>query len=173
MVEICSLSTFLCFPTPYNKYTLLLSIEEEKWHLRGKKTSGLSNSQVPNKPFQSICMRAKSLQLCPILCNPMGCSPPGPSVHEISTQEHWSWLPFLTPGDLSNPGIEPKSLTSPALAGQFFTTSATWEALSKAKRKAKMVFGSFLLSLRSQPSVLQLAAEFPSLAVGSCRGEES
>ena len=32
------------------------------------------------------------------------------------------------PGDLSDPGIEPTSLTSPALAGGFFTTSATWEA---------------------------------------------
>ena len=32
--------------------------------------------------------------------------------------------------DLPNPGIEPMSLKSPALAGGFFTTSATWEAPS-------------------------------------------
>ena len=32
------------------------------------------------------------------------------------------------PGDLPNPGIKPASLTSPALAGRFFTTTATWEA---------------------------------------------
>ena len=31
------------------------------------------------------------------------------------------------PGDLPDPGIEPASLTSPALAGRFFTTSITWE----------------------------------------------
>ena len=43
-------------------------------------------------------------------------------------QEYWSGLPFPPPGDLPNPGTEPKSLTSPALAGGFFTTSATWEA---------------------------------------------
>ena len=30
--------------------------------------------------------------------------------------------------DFSGPGIEPVPLTSPALAGGFFTTSATWEA---------------------------------------------
>ena len=36
-------------------------------------------------------------------------------------------MPFPSPGDLSDPGIEPESLTSPALAGRFFTTSATWE----------------------------------------------
>ena len=34
-------------------------------------------------------------------------------------QEHWSELPFPFPGDLTDPGIE---LTSPALAGGFFTT---------------------------------------------------
>ena len=36
-----------------------------------------------------------------------------------------SGLPFPTPGALSNPGIKP---ASPALAGEFFTTSTTWEA---------------------------------------------
>ena len=38
-------------------------------------------------------------------------------------QEHWSELSFSTPGDLPNPGIEPMSLVSPALAGRFFTTA--------------------------------------------------
>ena len=41
---------------------------------------------------------------------------------EFSRQEYWSGLAFLTPGDLPNPGIEPASLVSPALAGRFFTT---------------------------------------------------
>ena len=35
----------------------------------------------------------------------------------FSRQEHWSGLPFLSPGDLPNPGIKPKSLASPSLAG--------------------------------------------------------
>ena len=42
-------------------------------------------------------------------------------------QEYWSGLSCPPPGDPPNPGIEPKSLTSPALAGEFFTTSTTWE----------------------------------------------
>ena len=46
----------------------------------------------------------------------------------FSRQEYWSGLPCLPPGDLPNPGIEPMSLISPALAGRFFTTSTTWEA---------------------------------------------
>ena len=43
-------------------------------------------------------------------------------------QEYWNVLPFPTPGDLPDPWIKPTSLVSPALAGRFFTTSATWEA---------------------------------------------
>ena len=46
----------------------------------------------------------------------------------FSRQEYWSGLPSPPPGDLPNPQIEPTSLMSPALAGGFFTTSATWEA---------------------------------------------
>ena len=38
-------------------------------------------------------------------------------------QEYWCALPFRSPGDLSNPGIEPMSPLSPALAGDFFTTA--------------------------------------------------
>ena len=43
----------------------------------------------------------------------------------FSRQEYWSGLPCPPPEDLPHPGIEPKS---PALAGGFSTTSATWEA---------------------------------------------
>ena len=46
------------------------------------------------------------------------------------------WLPCPSPGDLPHPGIKPVSLISPALAGEFFTTSATWEVpwpLAEAK----------------------------------------
>ena len=46
---------------------------------------------------------------------------------EFSWQEHWSGLPFPTPGGLPDPGIEPSALASPTLAGRFFTTSTTWE----------------------------------------------
>ena len=42
---------------------------------------------------------------------------------EFFQHGYWSGLPFPTPGDLPNSGIEPTSLTSPALAGEFFTTA--------------------------------------------------
>ena len=51
----------------------------------------------------------------------VGCQ--APLSMEFSTQEYWSGLPFPTPGDLPDPGIEPASLASPALADRFFTTA--------------------------------------------------
>ena len=48
----------------------------------------------------------------------------------FSRQEDWSGWPCPPPGDLPDPGIKPESLTSPALEGWFFTTSATWETPS-------------------------------------------
>ena len=51
------------------------------------------------------------------LRDPTDCSLPGSSLHGISQEEYWSGLPFPPPGDLPDPGIEPTSLTSPALAG--------------------------------------------------------
>ena len=47
----------------------------------------------------------------------------------FSRQEYWSGLPF-PPKWGPDPGIEPESLTSPALAGGPFTTSTTWEAIA-------------------------------------------
>src|SRR5574339_184352 len=60
---------------------------------------------------------------------------PGTVTHQaplsmgFSRQEYWSGLPCPPPRDLPGPGIKTKSLTSPALTGGFFTTSATWEAV--------------------------------------------
>ena len=52
---------------------------------------------------------------------------------EFSRQGYWNGLPFPFPGDLPNPGIKPAYITSPALAGKFFTwepfTSVIWEAM--------------------------------------------
>ena len=72
------------------------------------------------------CMRAKLLQS--LLCNPVDSSHQVPLSMGFSRREHWSGLPRPPPGDLPEPGIEPTSLTSLALAGGFFTTSTTWEA---------------------------------------------
>ena len=61
-------------------------------------------------------------QFFPTLFDPMDCSQPGSSVHRIPSQEYQNELPFSTPGYISDPGIEPESLVSPELAGEFFVT---------------------------------------------------
>ena len=74
----------------------------------------------------SICKAqcAKLLQLClfetlwMVACQ-------APLSLGFSRQEYWSGLPYPPPGDPPDPGIEPRSLMSPALAGGLFTTSAT------------------------------------------------
>ena len=59
----------------------------------------------------------------------MDCSPTGSSVHGDSPGRNTGvGCHALLQGNRPNPGIEPVSLTSPALAGGFFTTGATWEA---------------------------------------------
>ena len=50
-------------------------------------------------------------QLCPALCDPMDCGPPGASSMKFSRQEYWSGFPFSSPGDLLNPGVKPGSPT--------------------------------------------------------------
>ena len=61
-------------------------------------------------------------QSCTILCNPVDCiAHQAPLSMGVSRQEHWSGLPLT--GDRPDPGIEPKSLVSPALAGSLLVPS--------------------------------------------------
>ena len=49
-------------------------------------------------------------QSCLTLCDPMDCiAHQAPQFMEFSRQEYWSGLPFPSPGDLPNPGVEPRS----------------------------------------------------------------
>ena len=74
-------------------------------------------------------LHAKSLQPCPALCDRVDCSLPGSSVHGIFQARTVEWVATSPLGNLLNPGIEPVSLMSPALAGGFFTSSTTWKAI--------------------------------------------
>ena len=79
-------------------------------------------------PQVCLCMWAKSIQLCPTLCDPIDGSPAGPSVHGTLQARILEWVAVPSSKDIPDPGIEPESLMSPALAGRFFTTSTTWGA---------------------------------------------
>ena len=75
-----------------------------------------------------VCVCTLPLSRVQLFATPWTVARQAPLSMECSRQEYWSGLPFSSPGDLSDPGIEPTSLMSPALAGGFVTTSATWEA---------------------------------------------
>ena len=73
-------------------------------------------------------LHAKSLSHVQLFAIPWNIARQAPLSMGFSRQEYWSGLPCPPPGDPPNPGTEPSSLMSPALAGGFFTTSVTWEA---------------------------------------------
>ena len=73
----------------------------------------------------NACVRAKSFQLCPTLCDPMDyIAHRAPLSMGFSRQEYWCGLPCPPPGDLLRSGTEPLSLVFPALTGGFFTTGS-------------------------------------------------
>ena len=84
--------------------------------------------ECPGQGGLCVCACAKLLQPCPTLCDPMDCSPPCSSAHGILQARILEWVVISSPGDIPDPGMEPVSLMSPALALGFFTTRTTWEA---------------------------------------------
>ena len=93
-----------------------------------------------------VCVCVLVAQSCAALCDPVDCSLQAPLSMEFSRQEYWSELPFPSPGDLPNPGIEPQSLTLQA-------DSLPSEPPGKSQRCCelylnKKIFCFFLYSLR-------------------------
>ena len=66
--------------------------------------------------WYAMSVHAKSLQSCLILCNPTDCSLPVSLAHvqDFPGRKTGVGLPFPSPGDLPDPGIEPKSPEAPA-----------------------------------------------------------
>ena len=89
------------------------------------------NNSRKNKGLSafSVSAAAKSFQPCLTLCDTTELAHQAPLSIGFSRKEYRSGLPCPPPGDLPDTGIEPASLMSPTLAGGFFTSSATWEAL--------------------------------------------
>ena len=75
----------------------------------------------------------------------------------FSRQGLWNGLPCPLPGDLPDPGIEP---ASPALAGRFFITNATWEAQSAPLSSSK-TFPSFQKETPSSLTITPLSLPQP------------
>ena len=81
---------------------------------------------------------------CPTLCDPMDCTRQVPLFLGFSRQEYWSELPFLSPGDLPDQGIEPGSPPSQAdslpseLHGQLLESQAQIYKGQKAEDPKEM-----------------------------------
>ena len=73
-----------------------------------------------DKSLQSTCVCTQSYLTLAI---PRTVAHQAPLSVEFSKQGYWSGLPFPPPGDVPDPGIRPRSLASPALAGGFFSLS--------------------------------------------------
>ena len=69
-----------------------------------------------------VCMHTQSLSHVGLFATPWTAALQAPLSTGFSRKGYWSGLPLLTPGDDPDPGIEPTSLASPALAGRFLTT---------------------------------------------------
>ena len=69
-------------------------------------------------------MHAQSLQSCLTFCDPMTVAHQDSLSLGFYSQEYWSGCHFLLQGIFSDPGTEPASPKSPALAGVFFTTES-------------------------------------------------
>ena len=68
-------------------------------------------------------------QLCPALCDPTHDSLPGSSDDGILQARILEKGAISSSRDLHDPGIQPSSLVSPAMATEFVTARATWRAL--------------------------------------------
>ena len=82
--------------------------------------------------FRALVLRLVS-QSCPTLCDAMDCSPPGSSVHGGSPGKNTGvGCHALLQGIFLTQGSKLR-LISPALAGGFYTTNATWKAQESIK----------------------------------------
>ena len=93
-----------------------------------EKCGGLQSIGLQSRTRLSACVRMR-MPKCSVTSN--SSATPWTVVHQtplsmgLSRQEYWSELPFPTSGGFPNPGTEPTSLVSPALAGRDFTISTS------------------------------------------------
>ena len=98
-------------------------------------------------------MHAKSLSRVRLYVTLWAIACQAPLFMGFSRQEYWRGQPCPPPRDHPDPGIEPVSLTSPALAGGFFTTSATWESPLVGSARSVLKSEKLLGTLDATPKV--------------------
>jgi len=84
---------------PWSLYTVSIWVIVKLWKVRG---------MVWRREYVNICVKVLVAQLCPTLCSPMDCSPPGSSVHGILQARILEWV-AISYFKGSSPGIKPES----------------------------------------------------------------
>ena len=135
-----------------------ISKQEHNRVLVRKQGWQLHLNEFQEVPFMGPCTCVQNRKalwnrtVCVLNC--FSLATPGTITHQallsmgLPRQEHWSGLPFSSPGDLPDPEIEPVSLTPPALAGGFFTSSTTWEA-NKLSWLSNQLLGIFKMKWKT------------------------
>ena len=120
--------------------------------------------------LSSLCCTAASgtklLQLGATIYDSMDCSPPGSSVHGMLQAGTLEWVVVPSSQESPDPGTEPPSRMPPALAGWFFTTSATGEADSSSHQPSTLrvvAYARQCYSLSLSPLISLLYAQVHSL----------
>ena len=88
------------FPTSVNERSENSGLWESRGSLIERKSQSLLLDNSHSGPLLACYMT---------LCDPVDCSPPGSSVHGILQARTLEWLPISSSGDMSYPGIEPRS----------------------------------------------------------------
>ena len=99
-----------------------------------------------------VCEHVCMLSHVQLFATPWTVADQAPLSMGFPRQEYWSGLPFPSPGDLPDPGIEP---TSPALGGGFFTTEPLGKPQVFFSHLSYCKFPSWLLGSAATLSSLQ------------------
>ena len=91
------------------------------------------------------CVHARELSHIQLFATAWTIARQAPLFMEFSRQQYWSGLLFPTPGDLPNPGMEPASPASLALAGGFFTTEPLRKLSDGINRPKNVLSDTFIL----------------------------
>ena len=127
-----------------------------------------ATSPAPKPKLWQRCLWIEVVKSCPTLGDPMDCSPPGSLSKEFFRQGDWSGLPFPSPGDLPNPGIEPGFLKLQADALPSESVCRHYQIFPGLKKKKKKslnyCFRGYLIldfTVDKDPCLKQTSVELP------------
>ena len=120
-------------------------------------TWGETGEETENHLLQMVCAVCSVAQSCLTLCDPMDCSPPGSSVHGMLQARILEWVAMPSSRGSSQPRDQTQSLTSPALAGMFSTTSVTWKVSHFCTHFKIRLFGFFVSEFQQNFKGLEAA----------------